>query len=234
MEQRDLLTINLTVKELKDIKSFCSLNGLKFEEFVDSCFNKGYQIEKYGLLTTDNGKQIIFEEKEIIKKVIVEVEKIVEKEIIVEVPIEVIIEVEKIVEKEIIVEVIVEKPIRVIVEKEVYITDDDKINKLSVRASKLEELKIDLENKILNLNYLLDEKPKEIIKEVIIEKIVNTENKEKLTKLKETISIMSDSIREKDKKILQIQQSMLDLEEIKGPIRGKFMGSTNLNDKLYK
>ena len=119
-------------------------------------------------------------------------------------------------------------------EKEVYITDDDKINKLSVRASKLEELKIDLENKILNLNYLLDEKPKEIIKEVIIEKIVNTENKEKLTKLKETISIMSDSIREKDKKILQIQQSMLDLEEIKGPIRGKFMGSTNLNDKLYK
>jgi len=214
MEQRDLLTINLTVKELKDIKSFCSLNGLKFEEFVDSCFNKGYQIEKYGLLTTDNGKQIIFEEKEIIKKVIVEVEKIVEKEIIVE--------------------VIVEKPIRVIVEKEVYITDDDKINKLSVRASKLEELKIDLENKILNLNYLLDEKPKEIIKEVIIEKIVNTENKEKLTKLKETISIMSDSIREKDKKILQIQQSMLDLEEIKGPIRGKFMGSTNLNDKLYK
>ena len=45
---------------------------------------------------------------------------------------------------------------------------------------------------------------------------------------------MSDSIREKDKKILQIQQSMLDLEEIKGPIRGKFMGSTNLNDKLYK
>jgi len=239
MEQKDLPIINLTVKELKDVKSFCSLNELKFEEFIDSCFNKGYQIEKYGLLTTDDGKQIIFEEKEIIKEVIVEVEKIVEKKIIVEVPVEVIVEVEKIVEKEIIVEV--EKPVRVIVEKEVYITDDDEINKLSIRAGKLEELKIGLESgkvllekKIIHLNHLLDKKPKEIIKEVMIEKVVKTENKEKLTKLQETISIMSDNIREKDEKILHIQQSMLELEKVKGPIRGKFMGSTNLNDNLYR
>jgi hypothetical protein len=153
MEQKDLPIINLTVKELKDIKSFCSLKDLKFGEFIDSCFNKGYQIEKYGLLTTDDGKQIIFEEKEIIKEVIVEVEKIVEKEIIVE----------------------VEKPVRVIVEKEVYITDDDEINKLSVRYGKLEELKIGLESdkvlldkKILYLNRLLDEKPQPLKPEQVI------------------------------------------------------------------
>jgi len=230
MEQKDLLTINLTVKELKDIKSFCALNELKFEVFVDSCFNKGYQIEKYGLLTTDDGKQIIFEEKEIIKEVFIEVEK----EIIVEVPVEVIIEKEKIVE--VIVEKIIEieKPIRVVVEKEVYITDDNEINKLSIRANKLGEITIGLEEEIVRLNNLLDEKPKEIIKEVTVEKVIKTENKEKLIKLQETISLMSDSLREKDEKILQIQQTMLELDKVTGPIRGKFMGSTNLNDKIYK
>jgi hypothetical protein len=104
--------INLSSKELKDIKSFCDLNELNFEEFVKSCFDKGYQIEKYGLLTNEDGEQVIFEEKvvikEIIKEVPVEVEKIIEKEVIKEV--EVPVEVEKIVEK------IIEKPIEVIKE----------------------------------------------------------------------------------------------------------------------
>ena len=56
-------TINLTTKELKDINAFCKLNELDFDEFIKSCFNKGYQIEKYGLLTNEDGEQIIFEEK---------------------------------------------------------------------------------------------------------------------------------------------------------------------------
>src|SRR6056300_802203 len=101
--------INLSSKELKDIKSFCDLNELNFEEFVKSCFDKGYQIEKYGLLTNEDGEQVIFEEKvvikEIIKEVPVEVEKIIEKEVIkkvveVEVIKEVVKEVEKVVEVE--------------------------------------------------------------------------------------------------------------------------------------
>ena len=65
--------ISLTAKEIKDIKSFCKLNELDFEKFIKVCFSKGYQIEKYGLLTTDDGEQIVFEEKRVEKEVIKEV-----------------------------------------------------------------------------------------------------------------------------------------------------------------
>ena len=81
-------------------------------------------------------------------------------------------------------------------------------------------------------------KPKEVIKEIEIEKIVEKEvkieNKEKLKKLQQTISTMKDEIRKKDEKILQIEKNVVELEKIKGPIKAKFMGSTNLNDKLYR
>ena len=152
--------ISLTAKEIKDIKSFCKLNELDFDKFIKICFSKGYQIEKYGLLTTDDGEQIVFEEKiiekEVIKEVPIEVEKIVEKivekqitvEVIKEVPIEVIKEVEKevIVEVEKVVEV--EKPIEVIVEKEVYITDDEEVQELGNKIDKLEELNGELSKEI--------------------------------------------------------------------------------------
>ncbi len=72
------------------------------------------------------------------------------------------------------------------------------------------------------------EKPIEVIKEV---KVVN---KDKLILLQETISKMKDEIRKKDEKILQIENNVVELEKIKGPIKGKFMGSTNLNDNIYK
>jgi len=117
----NLPIISLTAKEIKDIKSFCKLNELDFEKFIKICFSKGYQIEKYGLLTTDDGEQIVFEEKivekEVIKEVPIEVEKIIEKIVIKEIP------VEKIVEKQITVEVIKEVPFEVIkeIEKEVIV-----------------------------------------------------------------------------------------------------------------
>lgn len=268
-------TINLTTKELKDINAFCKLNELDFDKFIKSCFNKGYQIEKYGLLTNEDGEQIIFEEKivekEVIKEVPIEVEKIVEKEIIREIPVEKIIEKEipievikevpveviKEVEKEVVVEV--EKPIEVIVEKEVYITDDEEVQQLGNKIVKLEKEKegydtqiseyirqideknsekSELEGRISELEVLLEEKPKEVIKEIEIEKIVEKEvkieNKEKLKKLQQTISTMKDEIRKKDEKILQIEKNVVELEKIKGPIKAKFMGSTNLNDKLYR
>ena len=84
MAQNNSSTINFTTTQLKDIKSFCKLNELDFEEFVMECFNQGYQIEKYGLLNADGVKIV---EKEVIKEVRVEVpvEKVIEKEIIKEV-----------------------------------------------------------------------------------------------------------------------------------------------------
>ena len=318
MEQKNSPTINFTSKELKDLKTFCDLNEIDVEQFIKECFNKGYQIEKYGLLTTDDGQQVVFEEKEIIKEVIkevpVEVEKIIEKEVIKEVPVEiekivvkevikevekpveVIKEVEKIVEVEKPVEVIkeVEKPVEVVVEKEVYITDDEQVKELGGKIAELNEmnsslikelktteeekkktstkltemenifreekgkllleiqqLEIQMSKKDESLDELrrtldveLDkppvevEKVVEVIKEVPVEKIVEkevkVENKEKLIKLQETITKMRDELREKDEKLLQIEKNLVELEKIKGPIKGVFMGSSNLNDNIYK
>lgn len=302
MEQKNSQIINLTSKELKDLKTFCDLNEIDIDQFIKECFKKGYQIEKYGLLTTDDGQQVVFEEKEVIKEVIkevpVEVEKIIEKEVIKEVP----VEIEKIVVKEVIkevekpIEVIkevekiveVEKPVEVVVEKEVYITDDEQVKELGGKIAELNEmnsslikelktteeekkktstkltemenifreekgkllleiqqLEIQMSKKDESLDELrrtldveLDkppvevEKVVEVIKEVPVEKIV--ENKEKLIKLQETITKMRDELREKDEKILQIEKNLVELEKIKGPIKGVFMGSSNLNDNIYK
>jgi len=302
MEQKNSQIINLTSKELKDLKTFCDLNEIDIDQFIKECFKKGYQIEKYGLLTTDDGQQVVFEEKEVIKEVIkevpVEVEKIIEKEVIKEVP----VEIEKIVVKEVIkevekpIEVIkevekiveVEKPVEVVVEKEVYITDDEQVKELGgkiaelneINSSLIKELKTTEEEKkktstkltemenifreekgklLLEIQQLetqmskkdesLDElrrtldveldkppveveKVVEVIKEVPVEKIV--ENKEKLIKLQETITKMRDELREKDEKLLQIEKNLVELEKIKGPIKGVFMGSSNLNDNIYK
>jgi len=276
MAQKNSPTINFNSKELKDVKSFCDLNDLDMEQFIKDCFNKGYHIEKYGLLTTDDGQQVIIEEKEVIKEVIkevpVEVDKIVEKVVEIEVPVEVVKEVEKVVEKEVIVEV--EKPIEVIkeievvkevevpvevikevkVEKEVYITDDEQVKELGGKIAKLEKSNKSystklknannenkkLENKISDMEILLEEKPKEVIKEIEIEKIVEKEvikevdNKEKLEKLQNTISKLRDGVREKDEKILQLEKSLLELEKLKGPIKGQFMRSSNIEDNLYR
>lgn len=299
MAKNNSPTINLTSKELKDISAFCELNELDFDEFVNSCFNKGYQIEKYGLLTNEDGEQIVFEEKivekEIIKEVPVEVEKIIEKEIIREVPVEKIVEkevikevpVEKIVEKEVPVEVIkevpvevikevekevivevekiveIEKPVEKVITKEVYITDDEEVQELGSKIAELEKENRDLSQKLTEfvtkpptiiekevpvekIKIVEKEVPVEIIKEVVREvekpievikevvKEVKVENKEKLKKLQETISVMRDELREKDEKILQFEKNIVELEKIKGPIKGKFMGSTNLNDNLYR
>jgi len=231
---------NFTSQEEKEIKEFCKLNELDYDKFIKDCFDKGYQIEKYGLLTID-GQTII--EKEVIKEVIKEVpvEKIVEveKEVIkeIEVPVEIIkevekiVEVEKVVEKEVINEV--EVPIEVIVEKEVYITDDSETNKLLLKIEELENKP----PKIIEKEIVI-EKPVEIIKEVEVIKEVEivkeTENKEKQQMLQKTIQTLREDIRKKDEMILQLEKNIVELQEIKGPIKAQYMRSSNLNDNLYR
>jgi hypothetical protein len=243
---------NFTSQEEKEIKEFCKLNELDYDKFIKDCFDKGYQIEKYGLLTID-GQTVI--EKEVIKEVIKEVpvEKIVEvekevikeievpveviKEVVKEVPVEIIkevekiVEVEKVVEKEVINEV--EVPIEVIVEKEVYITDDSETNKLLLKIEELENKP----PKIIEKEIVV-EKPVEIIKEVEVIKeveiIKETENKEKQQMLQKTIQSLREDIRKKDEMILQLEKNIVELQEIKGPIKAQYMRSSNLNDNLYR
>ncbi len=82
MEQNDLLTINLSKQDHNDLVSFCKMNGIELvEDFVKLCFRKGYYIEKYGLLNQGNLPEVIDREfeKEVIKEILVEKEVIVEK-----------------------------------------------------------------------------------------------------------------------------------------------------------
>ena len=76
MEQNDLLTLKIPKIDGDDVKSFCQLNEIQSpENFLYSCFKKGYYIEKYGLY---GNTEPVFIDK------------------IVEVPVEKIVEVEKI------------------------------------------------------------------------------------------------------------------------------------------
>ena len=140
-------TINLTQSQLKDIKAFCSLNKIEdVDAFIKLCFEKGYNVEKYGLLGKTGGEQ----EKRV--EIPVEVIKEVIKTEYVEVPVEKIIEVikevpvEKIIEKpvEIIKEIPVEKVVikevikEVPVEKIVTIYDNSSENELLLKIQQLE------------------------------------------------------------------------------------------------
>ena len=126
-------------KILDEIEQFCNLNEIKNKEkFMLNVFQTGFNVEKYG---NAPWKQ--------------EIEKIVEKEVIKEVP------VEKIVEKEVIKEIIVEK--------EIFVTDDEKVNELGKELNDLKEAIGVKEQEIVNnahnmksLNNEIENKKKEI------------------------------------------------------------------------
>lgn len=206
MGQNDLSMVNFSSSELKEIRSFCELNELDVSEFIKSCFNKGYRIEKYGLLTVD-GQMVM--EKEIIKEIPVEIIR----EVIVEKPVEVIKEIE------VIKEVVVEKPIEtikeVIVEKEVYVNNHSEINELLLKIQQLED------------------RPPKVI-EKVVEVIKEVDNKEKQKMLQDTIQKLREDIIKKDKSILQLEKNIVELKETQGPVKGQFMRSSNLNDNLYR
>ena len=71
MEQKNSLTINLSVQDNNDLISFCKINGIELvDDFVKLCFRKGYYIEKYGLLNQGNLPEVI--DREFEKEVVVE------------------------------------------------------------------------------------------------------------------------------------------------------------------
>jgi|LauGreDrversion4_2_1035121.scaffolds.fasta_scaffold00077_2 hypothetical protein len=163
MEQKNSQTHKFEIKNFKDVYDYCYLNGIMdINSFVNECFKKGFDINKYGLLGQDETK-IIEKIVEVLVDREVVVEKIIEK--IVEVPVEKEVIVEKIIEKqvpinnEVVVEKIVEKEVPV--EKIVYITNSE--------DNKEEKLKL-LQNTLLNLKknlILKDEKIKELENKII-------------------------------------------------------------------
>ena len=71
MEQKNLLTIDISKQDHKDLISFCELNEItNIDGFVQLCFRKGYYIERYGLLNQGQLPEVI--DREFEKEVIVE------------------------------------------------------------------------------------------------------------------------------------------------------------------
>ncbi len=140
----------------KEFIQYCELNNIdKIEELAHDVFDRGYTILKFGETpSVARGKDVIKEVEKVVevedtkkieelsqKLLKLEVElnkkpKIVTKEVVVEKLVEVIKEVpiktdKEVITKEIIKEVVVEKPI--------YITDDQEIEKLKSENAKLTE-----------------------------------------------------------------------------------------------
>ena len=71
MEQKNLLTIELSKQDSDDMNSFCELNEISdVGGFANLCLRKGYYIEKYGLLNQGQLPDVI--DREFEKEVLVE------------------------------------------------------------------------------------------------------------------------------------------------------------------
>ena len=198
------IKIALTTNEQKDLKSYCKLNELDETEIVKKSYLEGFKIEKYGLLGNTGGVQ----EKQVVKEVIVEKR--------VEIPVEVIKEVVKIEY----VEVIKEIPIEKIVTKTEYVSDTTQINELLLKIQQLEN------------------KPPEVIetiKEVVVEKeITDNSLKPKMDALQITVQKLKLDNIEKDKKIKELESTIMDIQKFQENKPAIYLKGSNLDNKLYK
>ena len=198
------IKIDLTTNEQKDLRGYCKLNKLDETEIVKKSYLEGFQIEKYGLLSKTGGEQEKWVEKEVIR----------EKRV--EIPIEVIKEVVKIEY----VEVIKEIPIEKIVTKTEYVSDTTQINELLLKIQQLEN------------------KPPEVIetiKEVVVEKeITDNSLKPKMDALQITVQKLKLDNIEKDKKIKELESTIMDIQKFQENKPAIYLKGSNLDNKLYK
>ena len=245
--------LKLSNAEHKDLVDYCNLNDLLISSVVKDSFTAGYNIEKYGLLNTDQEVK----EVEVIKEVTkyIEVERPVEviKEVIIEKTVEVIKEVpvERIVEKivEVIKEVPVEKvviqevirevPVEVVVKKTEYISDNTQINELLLKIQQLEDTPpriVEVIKEVPVDRVVIQEKPVEVIieKEVIreVEKTVVDNSKSQM--LQETLQKIRGEGIEKDKRIKELEKQIDDIKQMDLQRGAVYLRGSNLNDTLYK
>ena len=245
--------LKLSNAEHKDLVDYCNLNDLLISSVVKDSFTAGYNIEKYGLLNTDQEVK----EVEVIKEVTkyIEVERPVEviKEVIIEKTVEVIKEVpvERIVEKivEVIKEVPVEKvviqevirevPVEVVVKKTEYISDNTQINELLLKIQQLEDTPpriVEVLKEVPVDRVVIQEKPVEVIieKEVIreVEKTVVDNSKSQM--LQETLQKIRGEGIEKDKRIKELEKQIDDIKQMDVQRGAVYLRGSNLNDTLYK
>jgi len=215
MEKNKSLTINLSYSEGIDLNSFITLNKIEDEnKFNKKCWKQGFDIEKYGLLVpTDNVK-----------------EKIVEVEKIIEVPVDRVVEIEVV--KEIIKEVVVDK----IIEKEIFITDDQKVNELILKLEIAENKIQKLSDKITELSSIQPvEKIVEVPVEIVVEKVIEVNNNEDSQKkqqmLQDTIQKLRQELQIKTKEIQDLNEK-LNNRHFTSDVKGIYLDGSNLNKTI--
>ncbi len=246
------IKLDLTNSEHKDLISYCNLNDLLISDIVKKSFIKGFNIERYGLLGGEPNKV------EVIKEVPVEVIK--EIEVIKEVPVEVIKEVEgpvrevrviEYVDKEIVVEVPVEK----IVEKIVNIYDNSQVDELFGKIEQLEsenqkfytkvqELNNELQifsNKNMEIENIFQNEKKELLLKIqqledrkpdVVEKVIHDDTKQKM--LEQTLQNLRSDLINKDKKIKELEDTILSLNRLKQNIGAAYLNGSNLDKTMFK
>ena len=160
--------ITLTPQELKDLESYCKLNGFEVEKVVKDSYIQGFRIEKYGLLGGKGAPQERIIEKEVIveKRIEVPVEVLIEKPVIeyVEIEKEIIREVPREVVVEKIVEVVKEIPVEKVVEKTVEIVKEVPVDRVVIQEVIKE---VPVEKVVTRTEYITDEsKVAELLEEL--------------------------------------------------------------------
>jgi hypothetical protein len=210
MAQNNSQTYKIELTNSKEIYDYCLLNQIvDINGFIQKCFKKGFDIEKYGLLGKSGGDG----EKR------VEIEVIREKRV--EVPVEIIKEVEKIVE------IVKEVPVEKIVEKVVTIYDksDDEslLLKIGQLESELEKFSIknsELESQVQKFSAITEESTK------------NNQD-EKLKLLQGTLLSLKKQLSLKDEEIKQKEEIIKQLESLKvGPNGAVFLKSSDITKNI--
>ena len=217
---------NIDIKNTKEIYDFCLLNKIMdIDGFINKCFKKGFNIEKYGLIgevDTNEVKEIIVEKiVEIIKEVPtpateIKVIEYVDKEIVKEV------KVIEYVDREVIKEIKVEVP----VEKIVYIYDKKEENSVTNIGKICDNPEPIIVEKIVEVEKIIEvEKIVEVIKEV-------GASNDKLVMLQDTLNKLRKELTDKNTKIQELEGTIKQLEQLNINQGAVYMKGSNLTKNI--
>jgi hypothetical protein len=207
------IKINLSSTEHKDLLSYCNLNDLLISSVVKDSFNTGFNIQRYGLLNSN--------------------ENVVGKEVIVEKIVEVPIEIIKYVDREVITEVKVEVPVEKIFHDNS--KTDEEVKKFSTKMTEMENIFQNEKNELLLKIQQLEERGPEIvevIKEVVVEKEINDEGlKPKIEALQNTVQKLKQDNIDKDRKIKEYEKTIQEIQMVQDR-QAIYLRGSNLNKTL--
>jgi predicted RNase H-like nuclease (RuvC/YqgF family) len=107
----------------------------------------------------------------------------------------------------------------------VNIYDNSEIDNL---LKKIEEL----ENRKPEIIEVVKEVPVEVIKEIVIEKNIQDDSKQK--KLEQTLQSLKSENINKDRKIEELENKVIELEKIRKNSGAVYLRGSNLDETLYK